>query len=195
MERGGVDFFWILLICLLVPVYIEFLLQWRWVRWYFQSGPRVYSKSLPGSFSSALNLDIAELNGRFDDGWTKPTLFHQLTPEEVAFRDSNGPNWFRFNRRASIMHGLVRRDPYSGTIAVEGRLNWSAMGVLLFMVAILALMIVMPENTPPAVWFGVMFLIVVILIVVARMLFRRTTRRYDDIAYAVEKMLSEQSGR
>lgn len=169
--------------CLFVLAIIEAILQWRWNRWYFGTGVRVFLREVRGVASQSLILDTASLEAEFFSRLTKPILFRNLAAGEFAFRESS--KRFRLFSYTPIMHGLVRREPYSGTVLIEGKLNWHAHWFPVFIV-LFAFSLTTGSDIPVA---DVAWLVLFPLVVYGA-LYLVQRRRYRKVADAVQKQLS-----
>ena len=112
----------------------EFVLRKRWNRRYYRTGPTIFNREVhfPSGQPPASCLTL--LQEKLGQGRFHRVLFHELNSGEIAFRVSFRLFFIPLFHMEQIMRGLIRRDPHTGTVRVEGRLNWFSLWFFAFVV-------------------------------------------------------------
>ena len=107
-----------------VGVFItELVLSVLWTPFYFKTGIPLFHKSFRfDDANDAPGISDTELSHAIKRIFTSPVLFHSLSTNEIAFRES----WFglRLVYYPPMMHGLIRVDDLNKQVSVTGYIYW-----------------------------------------------------------------------
>jgi len=127
LTMGSEDMGALFLIVVLIVI-AELIVSGTWQRFYFTTGIPLFKKSirLPDPPELSENL----LNERFPGGFWVPLRFKQMSPHEIAFRETL--ICFHFMNYTPVMHGLVRYDQKMNELHVIGFANWFIVALIIF---------------------------------------------------------------
>jgi hypothetical protein len=111
----------------------EVVLSMKWNGFYCTRGLPIFVRRV----ESAANLEsfpIETLEKASATAAGAPFQFRRLDPDTIAFRERSLGGLMHY---APLMHGLIRKRPEEASVAVLGLVNWWAIGLIVFLVAIL----------------------------------------------------------
>lgn len=128
--------FLVLFFSTFVLAIVEAILLWRWSKWYYASGLRVFLRESAAGSVGVPAVDVESLSREFHSRLTSPLVFRKMADGEYAFRESMRIFEFRLFNYSPIMHGRIVREEYSSRLIVEGRLNWFSLWFPCMLVAL-----------------------------------------------------------
>jgi hypothetical protein len=120
----------------------------RWSKLYYTTGLVVYRAGFPVAIPPTSPISAEHLAERFQGGQRPSFEFCEVAWNVVAFREAS-----LFFSYKPVMHGLLRYDPQSRFLTVEGRAQWSVFCVV-------ALPVALVWNAPEALILVALFLAV-----------------------------------
>lgn len=111
----------------------EVVFSARWNHTYFTRGVPVFWRRIDGMMNlETFPLDRLEKASATAAG--APFAFRRLTPNAIAFRERPFGGMMHY---APLMRGLIRHNPEEPFVAVLGLVNWSVVGLIVFLVLML----------------------------------------------------------
>ncbi len=111
----------------------EVVLSMKWNLFYCTRGIPIFVRRIESAGKpETLSLETLEKASATAAG--APFQFRRLDPNTIAFRERSLGGLMHY---APLMHGLIRKRPEEASVAVLGLVNWWAIGLIVFLVAIL----------------------------------------------------------
>jgi len=173
-----------LTILLLISIgftFIENILINFGVKWYYESGFIIYSRT--GTLPGRVTLPLSEEYIINKIPVSKFVNYKVSTLEENRFAIREKLFGYKSNRYPAIMRGIITVNPFTREIAFTGNLNLSVFAILIFLAAYF--MKQFANSTQPDLIIYLVLLIVVAMLFVS---YRFQKRRYAGI---FEKLLSD----
>jgi hypothetical protein len=165
---------------LILVIGLEIFLSLTWNSWYFRQGIPIYRKIYPIPAAMELTAKVAT-DKWIPDGWKFDLIFHDVSENEIAFREEFKLIVIGF-RYSAIMRGFIKRNAANSSVEVVGKLNWFVVIFALYFFSSFAIpMWTDAESAITSALFGVLFLTVlsVILFVIYRIQATRFNRIGD----------------
>lgn len=122
------------IIIIFITLFLELHLSSGWNRFYFTKGIALFKRSIPLAYSPNLSSETLSMN--FNKESSHAMVFHQLSHEEIAFREEYQS--FRLSSITPVIHGLIKYK--EGNLEIIGLLNWfpivSSLVVIIVLVGI-----------------------------------------------------------
>jgi len=118
---------------------IDLVLQFFWNARYFSWGIRIFNQRIAAPADWRTRLSLGSLEHDVPRGTYLHLVFRQLPDGSHAFRESFAQRFY------PIMRGRVVADPRRREVRVEGRFNWSALGMSL---SVIPVVLVRPAAAP-----------------------------------------------
>lgn len=117
-------------IVMVVIAVVEMILSARWNATYFTTGLPIFVRRVE-SMTRVEELSVEALEQGSKSFAGPSILFHQLTPDAIAFREKYSGGFFHYT---PVMRGLIRRRESDATISVIGFVNWWLLALLILLV-------------------------------------------------------------
>jgi hypothetical protein len=111
----------------------EVVLSIKWNRFYCTRGLPIFLRRAE-SAAKVESFPIETLEKASATAAGAPFQFRRLDANTIAFRERSLGGLMHY---APLMHGLIRKRPEEASIAVVGLVNWWAIGLVVFLLAIL----------------------------------------------------------
>jgi hypothetical protein len=111
----------------------EVVLSMKWNRFYCTRGLPIFVRRAE-SPAKLESFPMEVLEKASATAAAAPFQFRRLDPNTIAFRERS---LFGLIHYAPLMHGLIRRRPEEASVAVLGLVNWWAIGLVVFLLAML----------------------------------------------------------
>jgi hypothetical protein len=121
------------LILMAALIVAEVVLSMTWNRFYFTKGIPIFWRRIESTEKlETLSLEALQKSAATAAG--APFAFRPLTPNAIAFRERplGGTTHYM-----PLMRGLIRQNPEEPFISVLGLVNWSFIGLIVFLLAML----------------------------------------------------------
>jgi hypothetical protein len=111
----------------------EVVLSMKWNRFYCTRGVPIFvRRAESGAKLESFPIEVLEKASATAAG--APFQFRRLDANTIAFRERSLGGLMHY---APLMHGLIRKRAEEASIAVVGLVNWWAIGLVVFLLAIL----------------------------------------------------------
>ena len=119
---------------IVAAVTAEVVLLTTFNRWYFRIGSPLFRWRVAGAAGARSQATADGLEAEFSESAAVNLLFRELGPTDIGFREAIfGGGFFKLHY-PPMMHGLIRADPYMGSVTVTGRANLFICALLLWFV-------------------------------------------------------------